>query len=85
MTVWRLERDRENIKIEIERLEKKMIEKQDDFQRATRRGDHAKAHQDRQTQLQLAEKIRLLTRELILVERRLQIALEEEKKNPLCK
>jgi hypothetical protein len=72
MSIWRYEREAENIKIEVARLEKLMNEKQDDFQRATKRGDETKARQDRREQLRLGSKIRLLTRELILVERRLE-------------
>ncbi|WP_028778100.1 hypothetical protein [Shimazuella kribbensis] len=71
MSIWRYEREVENIKIEIARLEKNMNEKQDDFQLATRRGDESKARQDRREQLQISSKIRLLTRELILAERKL--------------
>jgi hypothetical protein len=71
MSIWRYEREAENIKIEVARFEKLMNEKQDDFQRATKRGDETKARQDRREQLRLGSKIRLLTRELILVERRL--------------
>jgi hypothetical protein len=77
MSVWRYEREVENIKIEISRLEKIMNEKQDDFQLATRRGDEQKARQDRRKQLQISSKIRLLTRELILAERNLEKAMEE--------
>lgn len=78
MSIWRFEREVENIKIEIERYEKLMNEKQDDFQRATRRGDEVKARQDRREQLVIGSRIRELTRELILAERRLMHAREME-------
>ncbi len=74
MSIWRFEREVENIKIEMERYEKLMNEKQDDFQRATRRGDEGKARQDRREQLRYGTIIRELTRELILAERRLEEA-----------
>jgi hypothetical protein len=77
MSIWRYEREVENIKIEIARLEKLMNEKQDDFQRATKRGDEPQARQDRREQLRISSKIRLLTRELILAERRLEKELKE--------
>jgi hypothetical protein len=77
MSRWRYEREVENIKIEIARLEKWMNEKQDDFQLATRRGDEKKARQDRREQLQISSKIRQLTRELILAERQLEQANDD--------
>lgn len=77
MSKWRYEREVENIKIEIARLEKWMNEKQDDFQLATRRGDEKKARQDRREQLQISSKIRQLTRELILAERQLEQASDD--------
>lgn len=82
MSIWRFEREVENIKIEIARFEKLMSEKQDDFQRATRRGDEAKARQDRREQLRLGNEIRLLTRELILAERKLEKAQDDHTKIP---
>jgi hypothetical protein len=72
VSIWRYEREVENIKIEIARLEKNMNEKQDDFQLATRRGDESKARHDRREQLHISSRIRLLIRELILAERRLE-------------
>jgi hypothetical protein len=77
MSIWRYEREVENIKIEIARLEKLMNEKQDDFQSATKRGDETKARHDRREQLRISSKIRLLTRELILAERKLEAEAEE--------
>jgi hypothetical protein len=77
MSIWRYEREVENIKIEIARLEKLMNEKQDDFQRATKRRDEKKARQERREQLRIGSKIRLLTRELILAERKLEIEGKE--------
>jgi hypothetical protein len=79
MSVWRLEREIEHIRIELERYEKMAFEKQDDFQRAVRRGDERQARRDRLEQLQLEEQIRLLIRELILAERKLKQAKSKEK------
>lgn len=80
MSVWLCERALENLRIELERYERLSFEKQDDFQRATRRGAVSEARQYRKEQLLIDEKIRLLTREFILAQRNLT-ALREHKGN----
>lgn len=72
MSIWLYERTIENLHIELERFRQMSFEKQDDFQRATRRGDLQEARRFRKEQLLIDEKIRLLTRELILIQKKLQ-------------
>ncbi len=71
MTIWRYERDVENIRIVIARLEQIISQKQDEFQRATRRGEEAEARLLRREQLQYEEQLRDIIRELIHAERKL--------------
>lgn len=78
MTKWLYERTIDNLRIEIERFERLAMEKQDDFQLATRRGDLKEARMLRKEQLQIEEKIRLLTRNYILAERQLAKLKEHE-------
>jgi hypothetical protein len=78
VSVWKYERDIENIKIEISRIERMINEKQDDFQRATRKGEEADARQYRREQLKFEGKLRELIRELIQVEKKLQAEKDEE-------
>lgn len=78
MSVWLYERALENLRIEMERFERLSIEKQDDFQQATRRGDFGEARKYRKEQLQIDEKLRLLTRHFILAQRQLEDLREKE-------
>ncbi|SFI98581.1 hypothetical protein [Thermoflavimicrobium dichotomicum] len=82
MSVWKYERDVENLKIEIARLERMICEKQDEFQRATRRGEEADARLLRREQLKYEEKLREIIRELIHTERKLE-KVKKEEKDPL--
>ncbi|SFX44992.1 hypothetical protein SAMN04487866_10846 [Thermoactinomyces sp. DSM 45891] len=81
MTVWIYQRQIEDLHIEIERLEKKEREKQNDFQMATHRGDEPLARQTRQEQLRLNDQIRQLKSELIQTERALWKAQQMEQIN----
>ncbi|WP_044642225.1 hypothetical protein [Risungbinella massiliensis] len=80
MSVWLYERTLENLRIELDRFERLSFEKQDDFQRATRRGAISEARQYRKEQLLIDEKIRLLTREFILTQRKLQAWRENKER-----
>ncbi|RAL25676.1 hypothetical protein [Thermoflavimicrobium daqui] len=81
MSIWKYERDIENLKIEIARLERIISEKQDEFQRATRRGEEVDARLLRRKQLKYEEKLREIIRELIIAERKLAKVKKESLNN----